>query len=252
MNPLAVVLAFLVMAAVPAVVIRLPWRRSVGFWVVFGLAVLGISLVVDPTAALTPAKAFRLSAFALPVVVLNLEPLWRRRWPRAMPVVATALVGFILFGGSTSRAQMGAWGGVALGLLLFVATGGPRSFRWSAEGPSAGATLDVGWAWILAYSAWVLAIGEHYLGMNLVGRKIVHLGMLLALAGWFGQQHYLRLRSYMATFQFCGALLLPAVFVEGMSTPTLGFEGFQGILHGVAAVCLVPALRRNAQRWWKG
>ncbi|MCB9765744.1 MAG: hypothetical protein H6739_38575 [Alphaproteobacteria bacterium] len=252
MTDPAVLAALLAMAAAPLLIIRWPWRWSVGFWVVLLLATAAAVLTADPAPSLKPTDLLRVVGFGVPAIVLSLEPLWKRHLPRATPVLATALVGVILIGGIGTRLKGGSPAGAALGVLLFVATGGPRNFRWSDEAPSPAATLDLGWAWIIGYSAWVLTIGGDYEGANLLGRKAFLLTTVAALALWHGQQHWLRLRAYMATVQFCGLLVWPTVFVEGMASPALDFPRLPTVLTGFSAVMLLPALWRNARRWLPG
>ncbi|MCB9765745.1 MAG: hypothetical protein H6739_38580 [Alphaproteobacteria bacterium] len=251
MPSTAVLLGLVVMAVVPAVAIRLPWRWSLRLWAACALLLGGLWLWTSRAPGTNPFEAVRAVAFLFGCVVLSLAPAWRGASSKTAARLLAGTLILMTLGVSGLRLKHGDAPAAALGALLAVAFGGPRVLRWSMDPPSAGVTADLGWAWIGAYCAWHLAGAQDAHGHNLVGLKLFGMLIPVFLVTRCGQQHWLRARFILLVPLSAGAFFFPEVFVEGMATPGLEFEGMDAALNTLAAALLVPALWRNAPRWWR-
>ncbi|MCB9765747.1 MAG: hypothetical protein H6739_38590 [Alphaproteobacteria bacterium] len=251
MSPLAIAAGFLFLAAVPSLVIKLPPRWNIAFWAALLLVSVGLWLALAPAEAVKPIEVARVGAYVIGCGLVCFRPAWLRLPRKAMPTAAMGLVVFMLFGGAFLRFKLGDWPGVVVTVLMILAIGGPRSIRWSDGPPSGGGVIDVGWAWILAYTAWHLAIGPEYLGHNLLGRKLFVMAVVLTLCLVHGPEQWLRLRLYIVAPQTAGVFIFPEVFEEAMTTPGFEFEGLRPLMNGIAVLLLIPAMRRNVRRWWR-
>ncbi|MCB9765741.1 MAG: hypothetical protein H6739_38560 [Alphaproteobacteria bacterium] len=249
MNPLALAILGVVVLALTAALAHAPWKLSFGFWLVVpAVAVLVQVLQPDPT----PSRMVLVKAasMCLAAALLCCVPLLRAL-PRRVGGTITLLIlgGNIAGSGLKAYNTNGTWAPVVAGALLILGIGG-WSATWVSEDPQEPVLrVDLGWAWVLGFAAYVAAVVHDNPVLYPMGRQLVTVGVSLILAALWGQARWLAIRIHSLALVFTGFVLFPELYAGPLATPDLQIPGGAQGLGALAALLALPAVWRNGARW---
>jgi len=167
-------------------------------------------------------------------------------WQRRLAACVTAILALNIVEAVVADAVAGHWLNPAVGTSLIVTLAWPRAFSPSADGRHM--LYDIGWPWILGYTAWNLTVvcglyPEHWTD------HLAVLAVPLVVAWLWGRERWLEARALSLALYAVGIVLVIDVFrLPWLPTPPSPAELYPW-LSGLAALLavwnLLPSLLRR-------
>ncbi|MCB9765143.1 MAG: hypothetical protein H6739_35545 [Alphaproteobacteria bacterium] len=230
--------------------IRAPWQVSTAFWVVVPLVTVPIWFMHQPLSAWSPVDLIKGTVFILSALGISIRPIWQRSSLRLFGWLAILSLVLNVVPGIAIDLSYGTPLNALVGVLVLVGIGGWRSVSYGPVREVEHMNMDLGWAWVVAYTAWVMSVSAMMADGRVLGRQISGLLAALVLLPWWGQERWITLRIYGVGLFFLGVFTLRPLFETWLDTPG---GPFPRVALGCSIVGLggaVLAVRRNWRRWF--